>query len=397
MNKKIILFLVLFFVIVFVFVPSANATVFFHYDAESGTVGEDLPHHHGTGPNFCQTECSGLGDRGTIQNEGGAPQGNKYFQWATVASQINHYTELQNHSTLPVAPVIGAKYYLAYYMRFDRINGLDIWHEGAAAQSSDKGVEMNGSVHDGLRVILARGQWDKCDGSYSPGFAANADHKFTIWASNWGTSLPQPSYATGSGYSCTHPPQLDYEKWYSVVMAVKMACDATGSVEVWLNGVIIIEQLNVQTMTSCSINIDHITMGGTIAQPGYDAPPHYRKFDDLMLTDNWQDIVNEGYLADPNSSTPPTCTSFTYSSWTPSTCPSNGTQTRTITSSSPTGCTGGTPVLSQSCTSVTMYNLTNFLQLTADWLKIVSSSPADVNHDGKVDSRDLGIMMSNWN
>ena len=43
-----------------------------------------------------------------------------------------------------------------------------------------------------------------------------------------------------------------------------------------------------------------------------------------------------------------TCTSFTYSAW--SVCQPNNTQTRTVTSSNPVGCTGGTPVLSQSCT-----------------------------------------------
>ena len=45
--------------------------------------------------------------------------------------------------------------------------------------------------------------------------------------------------------------------------------------------------------------------------------------------------------------TPPTCTDFTYSSW--SAC-SGGTQTRTIATQSPDGCTGGSPeVLSKSC------------------------------------------------
>ena len=42
------------------------------------------------------------------------------------------------------------------------------------------------------------------------------------------------------------------------------------------------------------------------------------------------------------------CTSWTYSDW--SSC-SNGQQTRTIISSSPAGCSGGSPVLSQSCSS----------------------------------------------
>ena len=41
------------------------------------------------------------------------------------------------------------------------------------------------------------------------------------------------------------------------------------------------------------------------------------------------------------------CSSFVYSDW--SACVSNGQQTRTVTSSSPDGCTDGNPVLTQSC------------------------------------------------
>ena len=46
---------------------------------------------------------------------------------------------------------------------------------------------------------------------------------------------------------------------------------------------------------------------------------------------------------------PPTCTSFTYSY---GTCQADGTQTATVTGSSPAGCTGGNPVTSQSCTPI---------------------------------------------
>ena len=45
-----------------------------------------------------------------------------------------------------------------------------------------------------------------------------------------------------------------------------------------------------------------------------------------------------------------TCTSFTYSAF--GACQSNNTQTRSLLTSSPAGCTGGTPVLSQACTYV---------------------------------------------
>src|SRR3989344_3205966 len=48
--------------------------------------------------------------------------------------------------------------------------------------------------------------------------------------------------------------------------------------------------------------------------------------------------------------TPQTCTSFTYSAY--GTCQSNNTQSRTVTSSSPSECTGGSPVTTQSCTYV---------------------------------------------
>lgn len=51
-----------------------------------------------------------------------------------------------------------------------------------------------------------------------------------------------------------------------------------------------------------------------------------------------------------NVTPPTTCTSFTYSAW--STCSSSGQQTRTVASSSPSGCTGGSPITSQFCTYV---------------------------------------------
>jgi len=45
-----------------------------------------------------------------------------------------------------------------------------------------------------------------------------------------------------------------------------------------------------------------------------------------------------------------TCTSFTYSAWSPNVCPASQTQTRTKITSLPAGCTGGNPILSQTCT-----------------------------------------------
>jgi hypothetical protein len=47
------------------------------------------------------------------------------------------------------------------------------------------------------------------------------------------------------------------------------------------------------------------------------------------------------------------CTSFTYSNW--NSCQSNNTQTRTVSSSLPNGCTGGSPTVSKSCDYISLY------------------------------------------
>ena len=46
--------------------------------------------------------------------------------------------------------------------------------------------------------------------------------------------------------------------------------------------------------------------------------------------------------------------------------------------------------------TVKTYNVSDFTNLVADWMKTGSGSPADVNSDSIVNSRDLGIMMSHW-
>lgn len=67
---------------------------------------------------------------------------------------------------------------------------------------------------------------------------------------------------------------------------------------------------------------------------------------------------------DDASLSPTTCTSFTYSDW--GACQPDGTQTRTVVSSSPEGCTGGTPVLTQSCTPSTSAVCTDPFFTTSD-------------------------------
>ena len=274
----------LFFLFLFAGYMPANATVYFYFDAENGTIGANLPN-----PPICQTECSGSGAKGTYQSSGGAPQGSKYFQWETFNNQPNAYTEIHPTPGFPINNVLGITYYLAYFFRFDRINGLDIWHE--SGQSGDKGVELVGA---GLRWAVGGGHW--------PSHANNQDHRYSMTGGNATYHLnPELEVQDGyvqnqSGYNANNPLQFQYEHWYSIVMAVKMATDNTGSFTVYIDGVKLYEYNNIKTVATTSATITDIKMGGSIAQGAYDAPAHYRKFDALILTDNWQDIVNGGYL-----------------------------------------------------------------------------------------------------
>lgn len=262
----------------------AHATVYLNLNAEDGTVGTYVPN-----PPFCQTPCSGGGERATYQSSGGTPQGSKYYQWETVANQTNTYTEIHPSPNFPITNVLGQTFYLAWFFNFTRINALDIWHE--TGDSADKAVEIDGS---GVRWTGSPGNWVS--------LAPNQDHRYTIFIGNptyhLNLSLEHSDiyYPNQNGYNNTNTLQLQYEQWYSAVMAVKIASDNTGSVTLYIDGVKIFEYTNIRTAANTSPTITDIKMSGSIAQNAYDAPAHYRKFDALLLTDNWQDIVNGEYL-----------------------------------------------------------------------------------------------------
>lgn len=279
--------------IIFIFSGVSQATIYFQFDAESEEVGSTLPLLRGNPANFCQTECGGSGDKGTIQEIGGGPQGDKYFVWKTVDLQHDNRTEIKSDS-LPdsegwsITLEIDKPYYLAYYMRFDRIDGKDIWKVGNI-QYADKGVELYSSS---VRLLTSRGQWTH--------MAANQPHHYTVWGGIMSGDNPDVVWGQNrNGYSPSNPIQLEYERWYAVVMEFKLSCNKTGSLAVYIDGVKTEEYLNVNTINStCSPEIGKIQVGGTMGQPSYDTPAHYRKFDALILTDNLQDIVNGGYLSE---------------------------------------------------------------------------------------------------
>lgn len=298
-KQSLVMLATILSLLVSMFYPlQVGAAIYFDVDAENGIVGNNL-----SNPPFCRTACGGSSGYnngvGIYESSGGTPQGSKFFQWQTNDNQNNYYTEVKDGG-FPVTNILGDTIYLAWFFRFDRIGGLNIWHTTGNA-SGDKGIEIRGS---GVRWETGNGFWGS--GTTIP------DNRYTVWLGN-------PTYHLNSeveiydiyrqnqnGYSAANSIPLQYEQWYSAVMAVKMATDNTGSVAVYIDGVKVLEYLNIKTAANSNPTIDYITIGGTIAQPAYDAPAHIRKKDAFLLTDNWQDIIDGGYLISiPTDTTPP--------------------------------------------------------------------------------------------
>lgn len=321
---KIILALTLIFTS-FAIPKKSQATQYFFYDAENENEGDLIPHDQVSGIEFCQWGCSSYNyERGFVAKENVTPQGIKYFRWHITANQTDAGTEVKNKGIFPVDVPLGSTFFLAYYMRFDRINGNDIWH--LDSMSGDKGIEIEGN---GIRWTLSTGHWG--------GMPGNTTGHWTVWIGNpspsdgglghlnngsptWEPAIESSSsdaiYLNQSEYSKTNPIQLDYEKWYSVVM--KLTFNSTvyaegntpdGAIEAWINGIKIASYSGIWLASqSYDNNITQIHMNGTIAQNLYDCPEHYRSYDALLFTDSWQDIVDRDYLTDPErvtDTTPP--------------------------------------------------------------------------------------------
>jgi hypothetical protein len=120
---------------------------------------------------------------------------------------------------------------------------------------------------------------------------------------------------------------------------------------------------NATCKYSTSPDVDYATMTNTFTTTG--GMNHSQLVTGLIDGNNYNYYVrciDTNSLANDNDfiisfGINATCTGFTYTSW--STCQSNEKQTRSVTSSTPSGCTGGTPVVEQSCT-YTKRNVNDF-------------------------------------
>lgn len=257
---------------------------YFSYDAEVQKSGDPLPQ-----PPFFPApwkEANAVHPkRGKVVADPTAPQGKNVFRWDVTEAKTKELYHEVKFDRLPEAEP--KDYYYAFFVRFDRKDGKDIWHDGDG-DSFDKAFEVIG---DGIRWVVHFGNHA----------VRMRDHHFSCYLSNSTYHLnPRREvydgfYPNHGGYSQDKSPELEYEKWHAVAFKMKWATDDTGEIGLWVNGKKVIEHLRIKTVKAPG-TFERLQLWGTIAQPAYDAPPHVRKVDALIFTADWQDIVDGGYL-----------------------------------------------------------------------------------------------------
>jgi hypothetical protein len=301
----------LFFVVVsFVPIRTVKATKFINTAGliESLSVGSTLSGDYGGVHYDIGAVGSDALAHATIKNSPlSSPYGTgKYAEWnvpATNPSADPHGIGPGMDMSLSHTLVEGNTYYQAAFWRFERINGLNIWHDTPSngADSYNKMMEMRGG--QGFRWILGVG-WNAEFNNVQP-------HTFTFATYHPAESFdhfPSQYYEhmrqNVAPYSATNPYLCHYETWYGVVEAITVSStDPNGRVQLWINGTKVVDY-NMYTMDAGA----HLTNGvlnGTVAQPAYDAPAHKIQMAGHIVTDNWQDILDGGYLSTGSTDTTP--------------------------------------------------------------------------------------------
>lgn len=198
--------------------------------------------------------------------------------------------------------VADSTHYLGAFIRFDRVGSRNVW---ATLDSFDKLLEF-GCAGCNTRWGIGSGR----HGNYTDqnGLPDAATFTFDLWCADsafdacevpanndWDHKAPNVSpYSTSSPYLCA------YGQWYAVVMAVTFSTTTSGNVRLWINGTKIMDYNRI-TMATGGYS-DLVALHGTIAQPAYDAPDHYRRMDRILWSDSLTAITNAGLMQDPTGS-----------------------------------------------------------------------------------------------
>jgi len=222
-----------------------------------------------------------------------APGHTLYYQNDFLLGMLDCYNIQESFSNINLTP--GTTYYFGALFRFDRVSSNDVWHDINNADSYDKLLEFTGGT-----------RWMFLAGWPNGGYLGSWDHQFTfdLYASpTFCTSCQAERKANVSPYSATNPYLCDYGRWYALVMSFKPSNGNTadGAVELFINGTKTTSFLNEKTQDSTTPYIERFAYSGTVAQPGYDAPAHTRKLDNVIFATTLADMEAAGLMEDPEA------------------------------------------------------------------------------------------------
>jgi len=280
LSKQRILAIAFSLLAVFILQGNAMATVYFSETSESRTCNAAIPWYWENAQGFYRCD-------------GDAYAGSKYLDWHIGSHVASAYTGIDLTST----SINGKTIYMALNFKIKRVNGVNVWHNDND-QSFDKFFEFDGS---GVRWIYYIGKHES--GCFP---TLNGANSFTMWLGtdqsyNPGIECVNGYIQNASGYSGNKPYQISYDSWHSAVMEVKIDTGSAGYIRGYIDGVKVIEYMNIRTASGTPTLLT-TKFNGTIAQPAYDVPEHYRRWDNIIITDNLQDITNGGYLSGQSGS-----------------------------------------------------------------------------------------------
>lgn len=321
--------------VVWVLATPAGATVLWSSSAEGRTCDTALGTNNASAPTFdgatwgfssADNPTSAAYPFPFVRCSLSTSAGTKYLEWLTICNQAlsagrcnagGDQAIVTAQAQSDVFPTglstlsMGTTYYLGAAFRFDRVSSNDVWLDGSSDDSFDKLYEFR---FTGGRWIMNVGRDGNFVGNY------NGRFMFSFGAAT-ATECPQCGGGSGvgwsagachddrkmhnaNGYTASSPRITDYGHWYNVVLAITLSTNsAVGNAKLYINGEVVTD-CNGQTAatgTSSTTNFADISIHGTIAQPAYDAPPHYRRMDNMIFATTLQDVTDAGLMDDPEA------------------------------------------------------------------------------------------------
>jgi hypothetical protein len=195
-----------------------------------------------------------------------------------------------------VSPVPeGTTLYIAFWMKF---SANHYWDD----DEHNKHLEVRGSQTD-ARLIFAVGrrEADQLRGlGLLPADLHVAVPVLGVLANDEGSAWRPFNSPDGADFvqnlNTANPVSMENGRWHAVVIRMDVTSVRSGTIEMWINGTRVIESYNVRTQRN-GAQFTGTYIGGTHNQPSYAADVDSSKYyDKYLVTDNWQDIIDGGYL-----------------------------------------------------------------------------------------------------